>query len=62
MDCNYFSKLYYLRNNKIFFQYITLIVKLVITTNSYQKIIRKLNNIIIIQLIIENRPNIINDL
>lgn len=59
---NRFAQLHYFKSSKTFFCYITTVVKLSLTLSRWQKVIRKLDNIVIAQLTINNRPNILGNI
>ncbi len=61
-DRNRFSRLHYLRCSETYFRFVTTVIKLSPTSSCHQRVLQKLNNIIISRFTTENRPHIISDL
>ncbi len=61
-DRNRFSRLYYPRSNETFFCFVKTVVMRTPTSSSRQKVIRKLNNIVIARLTTNRWPNILSDI
>ncbi len=60
-DQNRFSQLHYPRSSETFFHFVTMVVMHTPTPSHYQNAIRKLNNIVIAQLMTNRWVNIISD-
>ena len=56
-----FLQLYYPKNSEMFFSFVTIVIMHIPTFSRCQKAISKLNKIIIAQLMINRRPNILSN-
>lgn len=61
VDQNKFLRLYYFKNNKIFFCFVTTVIIPILTSSHYQEVIKKLNNNVIARLTTNKRLNILSN-